>query len=277
MLKSILVGLDGSPHSQLAVELGLGWAKKFDALLVGLGIIDEPAVRRPEPMHLGAAVAQVQFDDRLLAEARRKVEQYLEQFALQCAQQQVACKVLEDVGIPAEQIALEAQRYDIVLLGRRTYFHVDPQEGPEDTLSRVLRHCARPVLTVPNSVRPGRCVMVAYDGSLQAGRSVQAFQATGLDEGKQVHVVCVGPNHVDASRHADRAAEYLRFHDIKAVAHPVASTAGAAQVLLEKVRELDPGLVVMGAFGQPNWREFFFGSVTRRFLKETPAPLFLYH
>ena len=37
MLKSILVGLDGSPSSGAAVELGIQWAKQFNALLGGIG------------------------------------------------------------------------------------------------------------------------------------------------------------------------------------------------------------------------------------------------
>ena len=50
MLKGILVGLDGSPFSESAVELGIRWAKRHDALLVGLGIIDEPTICGPKPV-----------------------------------------------------------------------------------------------------------------------------------------------------------------------------------------------------------------------------------
>jgi hypothetical protein len=55
MLKSILIGLDGSAYSTTALELGIRWARRFDALLVGLGVIDEPTIRGPEPVPLGGA------------------------------------------------------------------------------------------------------------------------------------------------------------------------------------------------------------------------------
>ena len=42
MLRSILVGLDGSEHSDSALGLALRWASRYDALLVGIGCIDEP-------------------------------------------------------------------------------------------------------------------------------------------------------------------------------------------------------------------------------------------
>lgn len=50
-----------------------------------------------------------------------------------------------------------------------------------------------------------------------------------------------------------------------------------AQVLLGHVQQVQAGLLVMGAYGQPTLREFFFGSVTRTLLAESPVPLFLYH
>lgn len=46
MLKSILVGLDGTAHSRAAVELGFQWAKRFNALLVGIGILDKRHAHR---------------------------------------------------------------------------------------------------------------------------------------------------------------------------------------------------------------------------------------
>src|SRR5262245_25395754 len=44
-LRTILVGVDGSPASSSVVALGIAWARRFDALLVGIGVIDEPALR----------------------------------------------------------------------------------------------------------------------------------------------------------------------------------------------------------------------------------------
>jgi nucleotide-binding universal stress UspA family protein len=132
-------------------------------------------------------------------------------------------------------------------------------------------------VTVPSRLPQGDRVAVAYDGSLQAARTIQAFQNTGLDEGRKIDVLSIAPTHLEAARHADRAAEFLRLHDLDAESHPIASTASPAKVLLEQVRELDAALLVMGAYGQPTWREFFFGSVTRTMLKHSPIPLFLYH
>lgn len=277
MMKSILVGLDGSPHSRVAVDLAIQWAKKLDAFVVGIGVIDEPAIRQPQPVPLGGLPGPEVAEEKVMADARRKVEHFLEQLALRCAEEKVACKLLEDVGVPWKQIVTEAQRYDAVMLGRRTYFHFETQEGPDDTLVQVLKHCPRPVITVPDSLREGRQIMVAYDGSLQAARAVQALEFLGLANGREIIVVSIGESHVEAARHADRAAEFLRLHDLKAISHAVASTDPPGEVLIEELRKIDPHLLVMGAYGKPTWREFIFGSVTRAVLKMTPVPLLLAH
>jgi nucleotide-binding universal stress UspA family protein len=277
MLKSILIGLDGSTYSDCAVELGIQWARQFDALLVGLGVIDEPTIREGELVPLGGDYYKQQRDDIRMHEARVKVEQFLERFALRCAQAGVPCKLLEDVGSPWEQVLVEAQRYDLILVGQQTYFHFETQQAPCETLHKVLRNTPRPVVTAPDKLTPGSAVLIAYDGSLQAARALQAFQASGLRQQREIHIISVAQEHVEAARHADRAAEFLRFHEIQALVHPTASTALPAQVILEQVQERGAGLLVMGAYGQTRLREFFLGSTTQTVLKDSLIPLFLYH
>jgi nucleotide-binding universal stress UspA family protein len=276
MLRSILVGLDGSPYSTSAMDLGLRWARQFDALLVGLGVIDEPSICRAEMVPIGASYYKQQGDEAVLARARRQVEQFLEQFTLRCIEVGVASKLLEDVGMPYEQILMEAQRYDLILLGLRTYFHFATQEDPCETLKKILQRTPRPVVAVPEKLDGGTSVVIAYDGSLQAARALQAFQLSGLAGSQEIHVVSIGDSHVEAARHADRAVEFLGFHGINTHKHVLVS-APADEIILNQARQLDAQLMVMGAYGQPTLREFFLGSVTRSVLKKSTVPIFLYH
>jgi nucleotide-binding universal stress UspA family protein len=278
MLRSILIGLDGSAHSRTALSLGIDWARRSDALLVGLGIIDEPTIRGAETLLVGGQT----FADPILyrermADARRQVEQFLEQFALQCAEAGVAAKVLEDVGMPAEEIVLEAQRYDLVLLGQQTRFHFETHEDCNDTLCKVLKSSPRPVVVVPAVRHEGGPVLVAYDGSLQAAEALSDFQATGLAGLglSPVQIVSIASDHSVAARNAERAVDYLRFHEIRAESCPIVTGRSTSETLLEQIRLRNAGLVVMGAYGQSSLREFFLGSVTRSLLEDSPVPLFL--
>jgi nucleotide-binding universal stress UspA family protein len=284
MLRSILVGLDGSDYSKSAIDAGIYLARKSGALLVGLGVVDEPTIREAEPRLIGGGVPYAEpvlYRERI-ADARREVELFLSQFTRRCAEAGVACKVLEDVGTPHEQIEQQAQRYDLILLGQQTRFHFETQEGYDDTVRRVLKNSPRPVITVPARLRmnpdePGHSVLVAYDGSLQAARALHAFQTSGLAGLLPSIVVTVAAEHGDAARIAERAIDYLRFHDIKAQALPITTRDTPASVLLAMARENRSVVIVMGGYGQPILREFFIGSVTRTLLAQSPVPLFLYH
>jgi nucleotide-binding universal stress UspA family protein len=280
MLRSILVGLDGSEYSRNAVEVGIYLARKSGALLVGMGVVDEPTIREAEPQLIAAGVPYAEpvlYRERV-SKARREVETFLSQFTLRCADAGVAAKVLEDEGLPHERIELQAQRYDLIILGQRTRFHFETQEGYDDTVRRVLKDSPRPVVAVPermsfNSEEPGRTILVAYDGSLQAARALQAFQGSGLAGMLPIVVVSVAPEQGGAARCAERAVEYLRFHDIRAEAQPIAANDDPAKVLLSAAETHKAAMIVMGGYGQPTLREFFLGSVTRRLVGESPVPL----
>jgi nucleotide-binding universal stress UspA family protein len=276
-MRSILVGLDGSTHSTAAADLGIRWARRFNALLVGLGIIDEPSIRRPEIMPIGGAAYKEQRDEALLTDATRQVESILGQFAIRCTEAGIAYKLLEDVGTPPERIFVESQRFDLILLGQKTHFRFSSQDEEDDTLTEVLRNSPRPVVATPTQPPTGEAVVVAYDGSLQAARALQSFQASGLGTSTKLHVVSLGDDHVEAARHADRAVQFLSSHDLAATPHVASAPSGVAQTLLELSRLLDAGLIVMGCYGRSTLSEFFLGSVTRTMLESSTVPLFLYH
>lgn len=275
MPRSILVGLDGSPSSTAAVELGIQWAREFGALLVGLAIVDEPTICEPQSVSIGGMAFKEQRDQALMADARRKVKAFLEEFTSRCSNAGVASKALEDVGLPADQIMLEAQRYDLILLGQQTHFHFETQSQADDMLRLVVKNSPRPVVAVPEKLPIGTGIVVAYDGRLQAARTLQAFQAMGLAGSQPVHIVCVHTDHAEAMRRADRAAEFLRFHQIVAQPLALATAESPARVILEQVNRLNAGLLVMGAYGQPMMKEFFLGSETKTVLQESTVPLFL--
>jgi nucleotide-binding universal stress UspA family protein len=280
MIKGLLIGLDGSEESHSALGLGLRWAQRFDALVVGLGIVDEPGRSTSGESLLGGGgnhFWRTTPPAHLFHRARPQVGQPLEEFVRRCGEAGVECRTLEDVGSPSVQILMEAQCYDLVLLGQQAHFDSRSQGEPDETLSKVLQDSPRPVVAVPGTPGGGESIVVAYDGSLQAARALYAFEASGLGGSRAVHVVSVDRDQKGANRHANRAVEFLRLHGIDASSHPVETSMPTDQVILNKVRDFDAGLLVMGAYGQPVLREFFLGSVTRGVLKESPVPVFCYH
>lgn len=277
MLRSILVGLDGSPHSDAAVELGVRWAKRFEALLVGIAVVDEPAILSPEATPLGATYFKGQRDQEMLEEARVRVSGWLEQFALKCATEQVACKVLSDEGDPVDQIILQAQRYDVILMGQQTCFRSGDPERPDDCLEELLHHPPRPVVAVPATLPAGDTVVVAYDGSVEAARALAGFHASGIGSRYETHVITLASDFEEAARIANRAVDYLTHHGVPVHARPLVASGNPGEQLVREAESLGAQLLVMGAFSHSSLHDFFFGSTTRTVLKATAIPVFLDH
>jgi nucleotide-binding universal stress UspA family protein len=285
MIGSILIGLDEPGHAPVLEDLGIRWARRLGARLLGLAAIDEPGIRAIEP--LGALGGRPGIDpvyhmgyEYWMTYYRRRSERLLEQFAARCAEAGVPHTELTTLGPPDEVIEREARACDLILLPRRSHFRftADEDSGDEPLLKKILKHAPRPVVLVPEEPWPDGPAVVAYDGSTEADHALLTFLATGLAAGPvRVHVVGVGTRAAEASDLADRARRVLAEHHIEATTHAVESRPPHAMRLLEHIRRIGAGLVVMGARGQPRLKDLLLGHATSIGLPDCPSPLFLAH
>lgn len=283
MLGSILIGLDRPSHMTALLEPTTRWARQSGATLVGLAVIDEPGVRAIEPAFPVGGKPGVDpvyyqgYDSRLQA-LDRQAGQVLEQFAARCGEAGMAHREVKAVGTPHEVFERQAHCCDLVVLVRGSQFRYTTRDDEGDeTLKKVLRNAAHPLVVVCGTPCPEGPVVIAYDGSLQAARALAAFEATGLAQSGRVHIVSVEASATDAAGHAELARQFLSSHKIEAATVALKSAADPAGVILEQAGRLGAGLLVMGAYGQPTLREFFIGSVTRTILEQSPVPVYLFH
>jgi nucleotide-binding universal stress UspA family protein len=276
MLKRILIGVDAIDRDSAAMELGLRWAKRHGARVVGIGVVDESGIEITESlMYPRGYVASL--TPTLVSEIHSEFQLNLKRFTERCAAEGVACGTLEAVGPPHATILAEAQRHDLMLLDRGSHFEFGWEGEPGQTLARLMKDSPRPIVAAPEALPDGEAIVVSYDGSLQASRALFAFVNLGLADGRPVHVVTVATEQAEADRVAGRARDYLESHDVPATLHAFESAQHPAGILLEQVIRLEAGLVVMGAYGRRTLRECFVGSVTRGVLNESPAPIFCFH
>lgn len=273
MPRQILIGVDGSACGEAAIGLAIRWAGEYGCRLTGMGIIDEPGITSGEATPIGGGVYKANLDRSRVQKSTRMVGDWLGRFSDRCNAAKVNTTVVTETGDPLTVLSLEAQRHDLVLLGRQTHFRYGYEESSDDVLTQLIRQAPRPVVAVPLEHTGGHSVLIADDCSLQAARAIQAFQATGIGVRRPVFVVTVGT----ASSHANRTLDFLAAHDIAATPKSVRMGSSVAAALADIARELEAGLIVMGAYGRSTLHEFFLGSVTRTMLAESPVPLFLYH
>jgi nucleotide-binding universal stress UspA family protein len=275
VLRSILVPVDGSAQSAAAIDLAIQWGMQLGARLMGFGVIDEPTILKAEPVPLGAFSYKAARDQVRLEDARSRVRQFLGEFEARCAGSGVIGGTVEAVGDPADRILREAQRCDLVMIGRDTNFHFATQDSPDATMAMILRASARPVVVVPPEPASGHGVMVAYGGGREVARALQIFQLLGLAAGESVHLVSVQREGWEASELAKLAADYLAAHGTPHDLQELTSDQSPAEALLAHLRKLRPRLLVMGAQGHHPVRDLFVTSVTKAVLMESPVPTFV--
>jgi nucleotide-binding universal stress UspA family protein len=259
------------------MELATRWAQRLGGVITGLGVVDE-SNWAPAPVLPSGDSPLNPPENALLARAERHVEQSLHQLQERCSQAGVEYCQVQDVGTVGEEILTEAQRHDVILLGKATT--PDPGLGvsARSIFESVLRHSPRPVVAVPGSVEDGRGILAAYDGSLQAARALQALVASGLSGLGDTRVLTVDEESKEtANKHAQRAVEYLAGHGINAESQPEVTDKSVDQLIIDEAQRQDVELIVMGAYGRSRLAEFFLGSVTSRVIDESPVPLFLFH
>jgi nucleotide-binding universal stress UspA family protein len=275
MIRRALVAMDGSAHGVAAATLAIEWARRFDAELIGLGILDKPSITAPEPVSFGGTYYKRQRDEARLADAHRQVLQLLEDFHHRCKTAGVRCTVLEDIGAPHEQIISEAAGCDVVVIGRETHFQFETKDQPDATLSKVLHDSPRPVVVVPPEPAAGTGVLVAYGSGRGVARTLLTFALLGLAGDEPVCLLAIDHDLARAEARLHPAGQLLTAHGVRVALQPLASNDAPAALILDEVRRQRPRLVVMGAHGHHPVRNLFFTSVTRAVLKESPVPVFV--
>jgi nucleotide-binding universal stress UspA family protein len=144
-------------------------------------------------------------------------------------------------------------------------------------IEEVLFKCGRPVLVAPEGYEAFRLhhVMVAWDGSAQAARALNDALPL-LAAAKTVNLVSIAEaSKRDVLPGAD-IAPHLERHGVRATLVDLdASKSDVETLLRDQSHAHRTDLVVMGAYAHSWWREIVLGGVTRSFLGDPPAPLFL--
>jgi nucleotide-binding universal stress UspA family protein len=140
----------------------------------------------------------------------------------------------------------------------------------------------RPTLVLPEAPRPRPfelgAVAIAWDFSRAAARAVSDALPL-LEKAKTVRIVTVTHEKKLGTKHsAEELAKNLARHGIDVVVDNVdAGGRRIGEVLEAYTASHRVDVLVMGAFGQPRWREFILGGATKSLLAKPPLPILFSH
>lgn len=277
MLKRIIVLLGETPASVTARQYAFRLTRAEGAKIAGIAGIDIAFIESPMIGGLGTTSYKSHMEETLKAQAASAHGRLHELYESECRAHGVSFEWIDFTGDPLDSIRRAAEGADLLVTGHDTAFHGNIREWLPDMLADLLRAAPRPLIVTGEADHGDGDVMIAYDGSLPAMRSVQLFALLGLWSRRRVSLVAIHADKQTADKLAQGALRYLRGHGCEVVLVPVTTRAAPAEILRIEAADRGIGTLVMGAYGHRGLRERLFGSTTTNLVEDPPCALFVYH
>lgn len=276
MIKHILAPVDGSPHSEGALEYAIALARSFSAEVEVLNVTDIRALQGPFLKDLSSAlgfVAGQDYEPKIEAILRERGAAVLKGSEARCASLGVPCRTVSRLGVVDTLIVEEGKKADLIVMGQRG-------ENAEwgtgllgSTTEAVVRKSNKPVLVTPASCNEIRNPLMAYDGSLESNKALKVAVEMAAQLGLSLTVLTVQDDEAKGMHILNEAAEFLSGHDVKWSSTHL--TGKEEEVILQQVKEKGHDLIVMGAYGHGRIRELILGSTTAYVMRRSEVPVLL--
>lgn len=249
LFTDILVPVNGEASGWYALEQALVIARREEARLHGLHVVDEEALQ---------------------SEAALAVQS---EFLRRCQEQGQEGHLLLTSGEIARQISIQSRLTDLVV----TTLLYPP---PPQLLARIdsgfrdlIQRCPRPVLAVPQVVTPLNHALLAYDGSPKSDEAL--FVATYLAGRWQIPltVTTIFDQNRVAPETLIRAQVYLDERGVQA--DYVAKSGPVAETILKTAEECQADVIIIGGYGFNPVLGMILGSAVDQVLREARKPVLI--
>lgn len=162
----------------------------------------------------------------------------------------------------------------LFVLGEHHHASAGAKVHTDHHLERAIRAVNRPVLvaTAEAFEAPQRIVL-AFDGSANARRAVEALSSHALSAGLPVLLAMVGLDTTLARRQLEEARIALAAAGLAVDTDLVPGE--PQRVLPDLVKAQGPALLVMGAYGHSRLRQLIVGSTTSTLLRLSDVPVLI--
>src|SRR6185503_9877364 len=177
MIKNVLAPLDGSEHSQAALDYAIWITQKFEGMLFGQHIIDTISLEGTFFHDISGSLGFEPYLDfsskmREILDERGKI--ILADFAEVCAKKKIRYQTFLDMGLIANEICERAKVADLVVIGHRGVNEEFSTGLLGTTAESSARKCPRPILVSTKLFKPIERPLLAYDGSQRASSAMES-------------------------------------------------------------------------------------------------------
>ncbi len=276
MIKSILVGVDGSTYTDAVLQYSIRMARAFDARLRLVTVID---VRIFEwSVYMGVdGFAPVFPSSVYLDESRNLLNKKADSVLAKCEdilkKEKVDFTAEKVEGSPVDVICEKANVTDLIVLGAHGEFARWGTKMMGATTEAISRQCEKPLFIAPKDVRDTKKILVPYDGSRNSNRALPMAGFWASKFGASLVVLTVDNNIERAESIANEGKEYLSAYDVQV---DVQTRKGDPDQEIVNFSEEDGfDLIVMGAYGHSRIKEAILGSTTEQVMRSVKIPVVL--
>ncbi len=284
-MKSILIAMDESKSSNSALNTGVALARICGAKVKGLYVEDVMRLLEWQPTELISAgigfssgipdarptEEQIEVEKKFISEANNIKKCFYDS----CKKFVVNNEFFIKRGKVYEVVEEAARTVDLIVIGKRGKSYPEASREPGPVTENLLRVTTRPVLVVPENAKINNRILLAYDGSQNAQRALSLSASFAKLLNFDLKVVSVA-NDIDAAQKPlDEAKEFLAPYELN-VSYIVDFGGNKPwKAIIDQIKIYDPGLIVIGAFGENRLMELIFGSTTKQVLIEATCPVLL--
>ena len=225
MLRSILVGLDGSRGSQVALAWALDLATWHSARLelARAGeedVLDAPQaeVQTDEPPHLPLPELDMDEEPDEAPPPDAIADPDIAAAIEACRTRGVAWVARRMIGVPADRLAARARAVDLVAVGRRTTPGQPLLTRPGLAVGRLLEGPGRALLTTTEQYREPAGIVAAYDRSEASLRALSWAAETAPLARLPLELTVVASTDWEQAAAEREARAYLRPHHLRDLA-----------------------------------------------------------
>jgi len=286
--KTIIVPVSDAETGAAALDLSFLLGRDYACHITALHVRADPTNAVPL---VGEGMSGVMVEELITAAEKQAIERAQAArrlFDQHCAtagvvlvqsppapRDQLSAAWREELGREEEVVAKCARMADLVVMGRL----LPDRELPSImTLNAALMESGRPLMLAPPTPPShiGRTVAIAWNGSAEAARAVQAAMPF-LHKAERITILSAREENADPALVAGEVATYLGWHGITADCHSFAGAGNAGEALLNEAQRMGADLLVMGAYTHSRLRQLILGGVTRHVIHHADIPVLMSH
>lgn len=280
MIERVLVGVCQSPAQTDLAALAVDIARRADATVTGLAIVDADRIAPVAPAVVGVYSSQIKEREYELGVAHDQANVHISHVRKAAEAAGVAFHELKLEG-DSSKVLQDAWRFqDVFVMANRPWPLGEPSALQVTSVLRLIASGVRPVIAVPpGAATVPKTVMVALSGSLECAKSLKNLLQLNIWPDAALHMVTSAPCKTGepAEHLLENAADYARDFGRQVTTKIIDRPEDRTGALLAAAAKVDAEAIVIGS----SYKRFLavqrFGSHAQELLQRFSGAVFVSH